>query len=165
MQHHFKLPAFIRDPLTTPSPRNQRVPAPLSVLPGAIGLKQRRRVKTLRPPDRVAPGNPHSRTGREIPGCGGWTSNPAPVRISRKRRQPLAALAPQPAAPAARTELPERRRTDAETHALLRSACVLTSSRANTSSRTGAGSRTLKVPAAWGRGKRVVDFATPLLLP
>lgn len=117
-------------------------------------------MKTLRPPDRVAPGNPHSRTGREIPGCGGWTSNPAPVRISRKRRQPLAALAPQPAAPASPTELPERRRTNAETHALLRSACVLTSSRANTSSRTGAGSRTLKVPAAWGRGKRVVDCDT-----
>lgn len=165
MQHHFKLPAFIRDPVTTPSPRNQRFPG-ASVRPSRGDRPQAEtRVKTLRPPDRVAPGNPHSRTGREIPGCGGWTSNPAPVRISRKRRQPPAALAPQPAAPAAPTELPERRRTDAETHALLRPACVPTSSRANTSSRTGAGSRTLKVPAAWGRGKRVVDFATPLLLP
>ena len=115
-------------------------------------------MKTVRSPDRVAPGNPHSRTGREIPGCGGWASNPAPARVARKRRQPPAALAPQAPAPAAPTGLPERRRTDAETYALLRPACVPTSSRAGTSSRMGAGSRTLQVPAAWGRGERVVDF-------
>lgn len=120
-------------------------------------------MKTVRSPDRVAPGNPHSRTGREIPGCGGWASNPAPARVARKRRQPPAALAPQAPAPAAPTGLPDRRRTDAETYALLRPACVPTSSRASTSSRTGAGSRTLQVPAAWGRGERVVDFATSLL--
>ena len=160
MQHHFKLPAFVRDPLTTPSPRNQRShPPSASARPSrCIGLRQRRRVKTVRPSDRVAPGNPHSRTGREIPGCGGWASNPAPARVASKRRQPPAALAPpQPPAPAAPTGLPERQRTDAETHALLRPACVPTSSRASTSSRTGAGSRTLQVPAAWGRGERAVD--------
>ena len=62
-------------------------------------------MKTVRSPDRVAPGNPHSRTGREIPGCGGWASNPAPARVARKRRQPPAALAPQAPAPAAPKKL------------------------------------------------------------
>lgn len=55
MQHHFKLPAFIRDPLTIPSPETNDpiLSTPLPVLPGAISLKQRRRVKTLRPLDTV----------------------------------------------------------------------------------------------------------------
>ena len=118
-------------------------------------------MKTLRPLDTVVPETPHSPSGYRSLDAEAGPSNPPPARASRKGRQPSAALAPQPPAPAAPTGLPERRRTDAETHAFLRPACVPTSSRACTSSRTSAGSRTLQVPTAWGRGERVVDIATP----
>lgn len=81
MQHHFKLPAFIRDPLTIPSPETNDpiLSTPLPVLPGAISLKQRRRVKTLRPLDTVVPETPHSPSGYRSLDAEAGPSNPPPL--------------------------------------------------------------------------------------